>query len=149
MNMNANANAPVFRNGVLQAPTKRSGRGSRMNKRFVGVNEVGIQIPSKDPEDYYNVDASIIVVNTSKKGVNLENEHLKRLRNKAVDEYKIHRATKIGWGSRTLLPEFNRVSNAPNAPNATNAPNSTSKVLSFRRRKTLKRRKSSRKTRRL
>lgn len=151
-----NANAPVFRNGVLQAPTKRAGKGVRTNPRFKGVNEFGIPIPSNNPDDYFNSNAKYVLVDTRRPGVNLEKEHLTRLRNKALKNYKIHRTTKIAWGSKSLLPEFNAVSdnaanvaNAANAANAPNAPNNYKpRALAFRKR-TARKTKKSNKTRKL
>jgi len=153
-----NANAPIFRNGVLQAPTKRAGRGARIDPRFKGVNELGIPIPSNNPDDYFNSNAKYVLVNTRRPGVNLEKERHKRLRNAALKEYKIHRVTKSAWGSKSLLPEFNAVSsnasNSVNAPNSvkeakeTNTSNVTPRALAFRKR-TARKSKKSNKTRKL
>lgn len=143
MNGTSVNNAPnfVIRNGVPQAPGKRVKAG-RSDPRFNGVDELGIQIPSKNPDDYYNMMNTMEIIGPN--GRNLEKEALIRKRNAALKEYNVHRRTKKAWGSKNLSANFNRVANNYVAPANANA--SVARSL-FR--KSRKLRKSKRKSRRL
>jgi hypothetical protein len=141
MNNSSNAANFVIRNGVPQAPGKRM-KQARSDLRFNGVDNLGIPIPSNNPDDYYNVMNTMELIGPN--GRNLGKEELIRKRNAALKEYNIHRRTKKAWGSKNLSANFNSVANNYVASANANAP-----VARALFRKSRKMRKSKRKSRRL